>query len=321
MIAFFLKKVLSFAITIMTLFVPQEKYQKALEQLPDIPERFKEMNLAGWEFKQITSNETGETHYFFEYPSTDSAAPVLLCLHGFNTDGTVFFNLNTLSDKYRLIAYNFPERTKIYKGNIRDFDIILNDFCKTATLESVTLLGYSIGGGIAISYAANTRQVNVEKLILISTTVFGSTVENRRQIRGMADKLLDYPDYKLHFLLIRGSDILQKTEKSEVNNNDARSEVIIKHVNWYKEVLKAFYWYEGKVDAPFIKCPVMVIHGKKDKLIDQRETLATREVFPEADMYLLDDAAHSLVFSHASAVDSILRLPSTTVNQREEGGD
>lgn len=300
------------------MYVPQEKYQKALEELPDISQRLKGKDLQGWEFKQVTSKQTGEIHYYFEYPTTDSTAPVLLCFHGFNTDGTVFFNLKSLADKYRIIAYNFPEKTKLYKGNIRDFDIVLNDFCTTESIDSITLLGYSIGGGIALSYAANTKEVKIVKLILISTTVFGSTAENQRQIRGMADKLLQYPDYKLHYLLIRGSDILQNMEKPEVNKDVPKEGIVIKHVNWYKEILKAFYWHNGKSDAAEIKCPVVVIHGKKDKLMNQRETLSTREAFPLAQMYLLEDAAHSLVFSHAASVDSILRYPVSAVNKTEQ---
>lgn len=307
MIAYLLKKLLSFSVTIMTLNVPQDKYQGELDNLPDIDLRMKGKNLQGWELKKVISSETGETHHFFDYPSTDKSAPVLLCLHGFNTDGSVFFKLKTLSDKYHLIAYNFPDRTKLYKGNIRDFDVLLNDFCSAAAIDSIDLLGYSVGGGIALSYAANAKKVNIKKIILISTTVFGTTPENQKHIRGMADKLLKYPDYKLYALLVRGAEVLRKMEMAEVKKNVPEDGVVIKHVDWYKEILKAFYWYEGRADVPSINCPVMVIHGKKDKLMNQKEIEATRTLFPKAKMVLLEDAAHSLVYSHPQEVDSILR--------------
>jgi pimeloyl-ACP methyl ester carboxylesterase len=175
------------------------------------------------------------------------------------------------------------------------------------SIDNITLLGYSVGGGIALSYTANTSHVSVQKLILISTTVFGATPQNQKQIRGMADRLLDYPDYKLYALLIKGGEILKKVEQPDVNKDVPKDGIVIKHVDWYKQILKAFYWYNGPADAAKIRCPVIVIHGQNDKLMNVKEIAATKQFLPDAHYYLLQDAAHSLVWSHAEKVDEILR--------------
>jgi pimeloyl-ACP methyl ester carboxylesterase len=304
--AILLKYLLSISIGLMTLYVPQKTYQDALDSLPGIPERVKGMDLQGWSFSEKISKETGITHYYYECGPKEPNAPVLLCLHGFNTDGSVFFKLKSLSDKYHIIAYNFPERTSLYKGTIRDFSDILDDFCKSAQFDTVTVLGNSIGGGIALNFVANTS-ATIQKLILTSSTVFGATPENQRLVKGMANRLLGYPDYKLYYLLTKGAAIIDRIESPELTEEIPENGLVIKHVDWYKEILKSFYWYQGVKDVPMVRCPVIVINGKKDKLMNANEINATKAVFPKAEMHLFDDAAHSLVYSHAKKVDAILR--------------
>jgi len=307
MIEFLLKKLLSFAISVVTLFSSETKHQNQLDNMPTIPERIIEKDLNDWKFKTALSTRTNEHYYYLEYPAENENKPVLLCIHGFNTDATVFSKLKSLSDRYRIIALNMPDKSSLYQSNISDFQKILDDFCSTLSLDTISLLGYSVGGGIALNFAANSSNVTINHLILISTTIFGATEQNKRQIRGMADRLLRYPDYKLYALLIKGSAVLKKMEQPEVDKEVPKEGIVIKHVNWYKQILKSFYWYDASHDAHRIKCKVSVIHGKNDRVMNIREIDATKKVLPDASYYLFDDAAHSLVWSHAQKVDEIIR--------------
>lgn len=307
MIEFLLKKLLSFAISVVTLFSSETKHQNQLDNMPTIPERIIEKDLNDWKFKTALSTRTNEHYYYLEYPAENENKPVLLCIHGFNTDATVFSKLKSLSDRYRIIALNMPDKSSLYQSNISDFQKILDDFCSTLSLDTISLLGYSVGGGIALNFAANSSNVTINHLILISTTIFGTTEQNKRQIRGMADRLLRYPDYKLYALLIKGSAVLKKMEQPEVDKEVPKEGIVIKHVNWYKQILKSFYWYDASHDAHRIKCKVSVIHGKNDRVMNIREIDATKKVLPDASYYLFDDAAHSLVWSHAQKVDEIIR--------------
>jgi len=307
MIEYLVKKLLSFVISLVTLFSSESRYQHKLDNMPNIPQRVIGKNLNGWTFKTVLSKSTNECYYYFEYQLDINELPVLLCIHGFNTDGTVFSRLKSLSDKYRIIALNMPDRSSLYQSSISDFEKILDDFCNAVSIDTISLLGYSVGGGIALNYAANTLKITVNHLILISTTIFGATDQNRKQIRGMADRLLHYPDYKLYALLLKGSEILKKVEQPEVNKDVPGEGMAIKHVDWYKQILKSFYWYDATHDANHIKCKVTVVHGSKDRLMNIREIDATKKVLPDASYFLLDDAAHSLVWSHAQKVDEIIR--------------
>lgn len=304
---FLIKQLLSLFISVITMGASEEKYQSELDNLPELSERINKRDSGEWKFRKIVSEKTGETHTYFELPSLRQDAPVLLCLHGFNTIGSVFFNFKGLSDKYRIIAYNLPDKSKFYKGNVEDFGLLLDDFSRIMEFDTIDLLGYSLGGGIAVNFTANTKVVTVNNLILVATTIFGSTPENQRQIRGMSDRLMKYPDYKLYALLVKGGQILGKLEKPEEKNNVPHESVLLKHVDWYRQVMKSFYWYNGVSDAKKIKSSVTVVHGKKDKLMSVREADAIKQVFPDAEFFIFDDAAHSLVWSHYREFDKILR--------------
>ena len=294
-----LKHLLSLTISLATLFVPQEKWQRKMESQPTQAERIAEKDLKGWSFSTVESKHTGQIHTYYELPYTDSTSrKTLLLLHGFNTDGSIFFNLKPLAATHRLIAYNFPEKTELFTGSIRDFEEILDDFCEVMQLDTIDLLGNSLGGIIAQFYTAHTGTVTIRNLILVSTYVHGATKANVRQMRRMADKLLPYPDYKLFYLLSMGSRISTRTEKKGEEDSPLET-VVIKQIPWYREVLKAMYWHDGTVDAGSITCPVLVLQGKKDRLVPVEEMKTVRKYFPDAKVNIFDDAGHTLIFSQA----------------------
>lgn len=304
-----LKHLLSLAISLATLYVPQEKWQRKMETQPTQAERIAQKNLKGWEFKTVISSHTGLIHTFYYYPCSDTASgKTLLLLHGFNTDGSIYFNLSPLSTTHTLIAYNFPEKTDFYTGSIRDFELIVDDFCNVMHLDSVDLLGNSLGGIIAQFYTAHTGQVTINNLMLVSTYVHGATKDNVMQIQGMADKLLPFPDYKLFYLLSIGSKASGRLEKKDREDSPLES-VVIKQVAWYREVLKSMYWYDGTVDTKRITCPVLVLHGKTDRLVPVEETASTGKYLPQARIRVFEKAGHTLIFSQAEeAIKAIKNL-------------
>jgi pimeloyl-ACP methyl ester carboxylesterase len=295
-----LKKTLSLTLSLATLFVPKDTWQKRLDEMPSPAERVATKDLKGWEYKNAVSPSTGEMHGWYYYPSTDTGSTkVLLLLHGFNTDGSIFFKLKPLASTHTLIAYNFPERSDFYTGSIRDFESILDDFCEVAKLDTVDLLGNSLGGIVATFYTARSKRIVVNNLILASTYVHGSTKANIRQIRGMADKLLPYPDYKLYYLLNLGNSLTSRLEKKKKSKDSPLGTVVIKHIDWYRQILKALYWYDGTIDAKRVTCPVLVLHGTRDRLIPQEEIEATKRHLPQAKINLYDKEGHTLIYSHA----------------------
>jgi pimeloyl-ACP methyl ester carboxylesterase len=296
-----LKHLLSLSISLATLFVPHEKWQREMENQPTRAQRIAAKDLRGWTFETVVSKHTGQIHSFYRYPCTDTASrKTLLLLHGFNTDGSIFFNLNPLAATHTLIAYNFPESTDLYTGSIRDFELLIDDFLSCMNLDTVDLLGNSLGGIIAQFYAAHTDHCAIRNLVLVSTYVPGATKANIRQIRNMADKMLPYPDYKLFYLLTLGNRIAKRLEKKEVKPEDSPlGTVVIKQIPWYRQVLTSMYWFDGTKETKNITCPVLALHGKKDRLVPVSEVAQMEKYLPQTEVTLFDGTGHTLIFDEA----------------------
>gem|GEM_PF-1292592 len=297
-----LKPVLSLAISMALVRVPQDKWQQRLDSLPTPEDRAVNMDLKGWSFQSRKSPKSGIQHTWYTLHCSDTSSNrTLLLLHGFNTDGAIFFNLSPLSQTHTLVAYNFPQSSTFYTGSMRDFKPVIDDFCAMTELDTVDLLGNSLGGIISLFYAANSDQVTVSSLILASTYVAGSTKDNVKMMRGMADKLLRYPDYKLFYLLSLGSRISDRLERRREEEADSALEtVVIKRIDWYRQVLKMLYWHDGTADAGRIYCPVLVLHGGEDRLVPIEEAYATRGYIPHASAMFVDTAGHTLIHSQAA---------------------
>ena len=309
MFDFVAKQLLSLVISLAMIHVPQEKWLRKMENQPTQAERIAKKDLKGWNFATVVSERTGQLHSYYEYPCTDtSSRKTLLLLHGFNTDGAIFFNLAPLAATHRLIAYNFPEKTGLYTGNMRDFALVIDDFCEVMHLDTIDLLGNSLGGIIAQFHTVHTGRVTVGNLILVSTFVHGATKKNVRQMRSMADKLLPYPDYKLFYLLSLGIRISDNFDRGKGDDSPLAT-VVLKQIPWYREVLKAMYDHDGTGDAKKITCPVLVLHGKKDRQVSVAEVKVTEEYLTQATVRIFDNAGHTLIFSQADeAIKEIAQL-------------
>lgn len=292
----FMKILISFIISTLMLFVPKDKYQNLLDALPDMAHKAYGHNLYGWTYSSLYSEASKTTHWYYSFPVADSSAPVLLLLHGFNTDGRTFLHLSELSKKFRLIAYNFPEESPLYKGEITDFVPLLDDFCAALKVDTIWLAGNSIGGAIAQCYTANTKKVVVDHLFLWSTQVFGATADDRARNAAMASKLLPYPDYKLYYLLNRASSLIDLMDRRGFGADAPAEIIVIRRIGWYRQILNSVKTYDGSETAHHIRCPVIVLHGSNDKVIPLVNANLIPGLIPQSRFEVIDKAGHAMVF-------------------------
>src|SRR5580693_10345033 len=92
------------------------------------------------------------------YTDSEGSGPVLLCLHAIGHGARDFEDLSRrLSSQYRVIALDFPNHgnsgvdSRAASG-VR-YTEILSQFIERLKLESVVLLGNSIGGAVSIRYS------------------------------------------------------------------------------------------------------------------------------------------------------------------------
>ncbi|NLE03083.1 MAG: alpha/beta hydrolase, partial [Fibrobacter sp.] len=153
-----------------------------------------------WTYKELLSAESGIIHRYFYCPGPKKDAPVFLFLHGLIFDSRNFINQEKLSDTWQLIAYDFPESSEAYRGDMNDFRYLIDDFLDCLKIDTLYLCGVSFGGGIALRYsAAHIRRIKA--LVLVSSFVMNSSKYDRIKSRGIAKTLLKHPDYKIHWLI------------------------------------------------------------------------------------------------------------------------
>lgn len=251
----------------------------------------------GWQLREVYSKESGLTHrYYFHYGPTDDA-PVFLMLHGLFLDGRGFEKMHSLSKRWQLIAYDFPESSAAYRGDMNDFKYLLDDFLDTMKIDDLYLCGVSFGGGIALRYAAShVRRIRV--LVLISTFVMNLTHDDRIKSREIAKTLLTRSDGKLQWL------ITALIGLSGNSNHLFKSSIIpflrIKHFNWYKQVLRSITTCEGTEDALQVKCPVLVLYGTHDRAVSCSHAKLISSHIPHAEIQIIEKGTHSMAFLQGS---------------------
>jgi len=314
MLGWLTKRLVSVIITLMTIGVPREKYQQELDSLPTVEQRLSGGSYGEWSFRAEQSAATGMTHCYFACPAERGERPVIACFPGFNTDGRVFFALSPLADTYQVLAYSFPERSALYTGSMDDFVAILDDFFAVAGVDTVAVLGNSVGGAIALHYAASPHRAQVTRLVLLSTNVFGASPDDTREIRGMADRLLPYPDFKLYYLITRGKAIVSRFGKTELAEGTPTESLAIKHIDWYRQVLRSLYDYNGVPYAGRVAVPTLAMHGAEDRLIPVERAQVIGDLVPGAVFERVPGAGHGLVFEKGDLVAGRIRLTASTSN-------
>ncbi len=291
----------------MTIAVPREKYQQELDALPTVEQRLAGGSYGAWTLRSARSARTGITHCWFAFPAERDSLPVLACFPGFNTDGRVFFSLQSLGGSYQVLAYNFPERTALYRGSMDDFVGVLDDFFAVAGVDTVGLVGNSVGGAIALHYTTSPHRTHVSRLVLLSTNVFGASPDDMREVRGMADKLLPYPDYKLYYLLSRGKAIVSRFGGTELAEGTPTHSLAIKHIDWYRQALRALYDYDGVPYAERVAVPTLALHGEDDRLIPAERAKVIGELVPGAVFESVPGTGHGLVHEKGALVAQRIR--------------
>lgn len=298
---------LTACLKVITRNVSEEEYVAKLESIKTMDEKNEGFDLMGWAYEKKESSELDIVHRYYHYPSLKENAPVIVFLHGLNIDGRVFIHLKELASKYELVAYDFPDTTDLYTGSMEDYVLLLNDFFREMKYNSIILGGVSFGGITSIHYYASERNVNIDKLILISTIPGGMTEKNRRQVRMSARMIKDLPDYKLYFILEKLIERDSVVIESKAYPN-MQTFVKVKNIDWYREVVNSLYGYNASEDAEKIECPVLALHGEDDKTVDVNTSKKIiEEYIPQSEYIVIPGGNHGVVYEKGEEVAALIQ--------------
>jgi pimeloyl-ACP methyl ester carboxylesterase len=130
----------------------------------------------------------------------------ILFLHGGRLRAVVFKKILTeLSKHYRVIAPDIPgygdSSTPPLPWSFTDYADFMFLFLKKLNLNDITVIGYSLGGGIALNLASKHKQIN--KLILVDSA--GIEKQAISQLKIDFTRLLFYlasPQYISTFIIL-----------------------------------------------------------------------------------------------------------------------
>ncbi len=116
----------------------------------------------------------------------DNAEPVIL-IHGFGGNlSNWMFNHEALAEKHTVYALDLPghgsSSKKVETGTVTEFVGVLNGFIDSLGVTRGHFIGHSMGGAIAVAFAANHPE-RVQSLVLIASAGLGLEI-NEEYIRG-----------------------------------------------------------------------------------------------------------------------------------------
>ncbi|WP_394218561.1 2-succinyl-6-hydroxy-2,4-cyclohexadiene-1-carboxylate synthase [Halobacillus trueperi] len=227
----------------------------------------------------------------------------LILLHGFTGRTSTFDSITSRFEKsYRLIKVDLPGHGKT--GSIGM--ITMERFCRDLKsmldqlgLEKVSLLGYSLGGRTALSFAMLYPEY-VDRLILESASPGLPTTEEQlaRQAKdkGLSEKLLEegvesFVDFWESLPLFYSQQTLPDEMKKAL-----REERLSQTAKGLSESLLGMgtghqpSWWD---QLPSLKCPVLLVTGEEDEKF-QRINRDMAERFSQATHQVVQDAGHTV---------------------------
>jgi esterase len=258
--------------------------------------------------------------YSQEFPSqSKSENPPLAILHGLFGSGRNWLTIaKELSDQRAVWLIDQRNHGKSPHQKEMDLDLLsqdLLDWRQNKNLQSLSLIGHSLGGQVAMAYALRYYPSYLRHLIIVDVAPkaydpqrfnFVSALEQlplqNIHSRAEADQLLEeaIPDLETRQFLL--SNLIRNPENQFVWQMNLGS--IISHLKALsKSPLDLF------VESPdsFQECPVLFIRGGRSDYIQSSDERLILKQFPEAEIITVPDAGHWVHYQQPEAFVQIVR--------------
>jgi len=221
----------------------------------------------------------------------------ILCLHGLGASaGRWAKALPILAKKYHIVApdivgFGYSDKPDVYY-TIDFFVNFVNEFARTLKMESLTLIGASLGGHIAIETAL-THDNMIDKLVLISPA--GIMKEPTTALNHYIAAAM-YPTFenaKKAFQEMTGSETVDEIYTKDFVN---RMQLPNAKYAFMSAVMgsKAAPALEDRL--PKIETPTLIVWGKKDGLIPHKFAEQFHAGIKESKFVTMEDCGHTPYF-------------------------
>jgi pimeloyl-[acyl-carrier protein] methyl ester esterase len=237
--------------------------------------------------------------------------PDLVLLHGWGMNSAVWSGFaRRLADEWRLTLIDLPGHGESpYRGETELADWA--DACLGSAPERAVWLGWSLGAEIAIQAALQQTGRVTGLIVLAGTPRF---VQGPDWRSATSPKVLETfrtatrADHRKTLerflsLQLQGGDEVRETLRSLKQTLRERPEPS-------PEALEAGLGLLQQVDLRTalrqLDCPSLWLHGGRDTLVPKGVSSAIRELLPEAELGLIERAAHTPFLSHEAQTVSMI---------------
>ena len=242
------------------------------------------------------------------YQTEGSSGPVLVLLHGIGRSLEDWeSSISPLSQTHRVYTFDLPgfgRSNKPQRGySFPYFAEVLEGFLDALELEQVTLLGSSLGGGVALEFAF-TRPERVSRLVLVGSAGFGSEVTLGLRIltlRGVGE-LFSTPSPRL----VRGTLEGVFYDENFITPKRKARELELARLpgaqTAYISVARALGTFLGGVRAPWVwsvlrrcgdlKIPTLIVWGAQDQILPVKHARVAQAHLPHAELKIFDPCGH-----------------------------
>lgn len=235
------------------------------------------------------------------------SVPVLL-LHGFGADlNTWMFTQPALAEGRQVIALDLPghggSAKQLNHADVESLAAIIEHALNALGIERLHLVGHSMGGAIAISFALRQPE-RVATLTLISSAALGPEI-NETFIDGFVRAARRREATETLNLLVHDPALVSRAMVEDV--------LRYKRLDGVPEALAAFAeeWFPGgrqrvrlSDTAAAIKLPVQIIWGREDRIIPvaHAEALASR-----VSVHILEQTGHLPHMEKSGEVNRLIK--------------
>ncbi len=245
------------------------------------------------------------------------SGPPLVLLHGWSMSHAVFRELaELLSDEFRLLIPDLPGHAgsaMLTPCDLNRFAAQVSAWLEHVTTEPVFLLGWSLGGQVALRLSALHPDL-VRRLILISTTPrFCATNtwtaglpegELRVLKRGLQRRYLATMGEFFDRQFIGES--LSEARRREILQFAVRP-VGLPEPQAALTTLDILAYEDLRPDLPQVKHPALVIHGEADQIIPLGAGEYLAENLPDGQLYAMPGIGHAPFISQPQQVARCIR--------------
>jgi len=233
--------------------------------------------------------------------------PPLLLIHGWGMHGGIWGGMvEKLAQHYRVICVDLPGHGASSPLPEFGLDRIVHELSLQSG-EAVSICGWSLGGQVALRWAA-LHPHQVDKLVLLASTpcfvqrAGWPHAMAQETLQDFADALMENHAQTLRRFLalqVRGSENERELLSGLRSRLFSRGEPDVNALRGGLEILRDT---DLRTSLPQLKQPVLVIAGERDMLTPAAASAHMAHALPDAQLVNVAGAAHAPFLSHPQLV-------------------